>query len=197
MSQTPLHLAVVVGSVREGRFGPTVVNWFAEQVTQYGRFTTDVIDLAELPLPVVLPRFGDDPAPEVAAVAKQLSERLAAADAFVVVTPEYNHSLPASLKNALDWSDAEWQAKPVALVAYGGRSGGIRAAEHTRQILSALEAVTLREVLTFQFPREVFGEDGSPKDPEGYAATAKEILRQLEWWAGVLREGREQRPYVA
>ncbi|MFC3983956.1 NADPH-dependent FMN reductase [Streptosporangium jomthongense] len=196
MTQTPLHLALVVGSVREGRFGPTVASWFAEQVAQYGRFTTDVVDLAELPLPVVLPAFGSDPAPEVAAVAARLSGRLAAADAFVVVTPEYNHSLPASLKNALDWSDAEWRAKPVALVSYGGRSGGIRAAEHTRQILAALEAVTVREVLTFQFPREVFGEDGRPKDPEGYASTAKEVLRELEWLASTLREGRGRRPHA-
>ncbi|MEU6714066.1 NAD(P)H-dependent oxidoreductase [Nonomuraea sp. NPDC046802] len=195
MTEPALRLAVITGSVREGRVGPTVARWFVEQAGQYGRFATDPIDLAAFPLPLDLPRPGSTD-PDTAAVFATLSSRLAAADAFVLVTPEYNQSLPASLKNAIDWSGSEWRAKPVGLVSYGGRAGGTRAAEHARQVLISLEAVTVRDVISFQYPKEVFGDDGRPKDAEGCAAAAKGMLRQLDWWATVLRDGRSRRPYA-
>lgn len=196
MTETPLRLAVVVGSVREGRFGPTVVDWFAEQAKRHGRFKVDVIDLAELPLPVVLPGFGGEPDPETTRNLQDLSERLGAADAFVVVTPEYNHSVPASLKNAIDWTLPVWQTKPVGLISYGGQGGGIRAAEHLRQIFPELHAITVRDALSFHNAWDIFGEDGQPKDLEGSIAAAKGILGQLDWWGSVLRDGRAQRPYT-
>lgn len=191
-----LRLAVIVASVREGRFGPTIAGWFAGEAARYGRFAIDVIDLADLPLPVVLPRFGDEPDPATARVLAELTRRLDDADAFVVVTPEYNHGLPASLKNAVDWTGPEWNAKPAGLVSYGGHAGGVRAAEQLRQVLLALDAVTVRESLTFHHPREIFDEQGVPKDAENCAAAAKSLLRTLDWWASTLREGRERRPYA-
>ena len=197
MTDPALRLAVVVGSVREGRVGPTIAEWFVEQVELYGRFSTDLVDLATLPLPLVLPRILERADPDTVAVSEQLSERLDAADAFVLVTPEYNQSLPASLKNAIDWSGTEWRAKPVGLVSYGGRAGGTRAAEHARQVLIALEAVTVRDVLSFHHPRQVFDQDGRPKDAESCAAAAKGMLRQLDWWATVLRDGRSRYPYAS
>ncbi|MBW1599139.1 NADPH-dependent FMN reductase [Streptomyces sp. JJ38] len=196
-STAPLRLAVITGSVREGRFGPTVTSWFAQEAREHGGFEVDVVDLAEHPLPLVMPGWGGEADPETVRHQRELSRRLAEADAFVVVTPEYNHSFPASLKNGIDWFREEWQAKPVGLVSYGGQSGGIRAAEQLRQVFAEMHALTVRDALSFHNAWDVFGQDGRPKDAEGSARAAKGLLGQLDWWAEALREARERRPYGA
>src|SRR5271165_2393581 len=122
-----LNLAIIIGSTRKGRFAPVVARWFVGQAERRDDMAVDVIDLADTQLPDVL---SGEPGPEVAAV----TTRLAAADAFVVVTPEYNHSFPAPLKNAIDWHSREWRAKPVGFVSYGGIGGGLRAVEQLRLV---------------------------------------------------------------
>jgi NAD(P)H-dependent FMN reductase len=194
MSTERIRLAVLIGSVRDGRFGPTVANWFAGQVTQRDDFELDLIDLAELPLPLAI---SSKPEPAGAAALADLTPRLAGADAFVVVTPEYNHSYPAALKNAIDWHFEQWQAKPVAFVAYGGLSGGLRAVEHLRQVFAELHAVTVRDTVSFHGAAYVFDADGEPKDQAGPAAAAKTMLDQLSWWANALRDAKEKRPYLS
>src|SRR5688500_3953486 len=104
-----MRLTVIIGSTRRGRFGPTVANWLAEQAAK--QFEVDLVDLAAANLPATLPDTDDETPQEVA----ELSKRLAAADAFAVVTPEINCSFPAPLKTALDWYYEEWHAKPVAI----------------------------------------------------------------------------------
>ncbi|MGP3998607.1 NADPH-dependent FMN reductase [Streptomyces sp. 8N706] len=193
MSDTPIRLAVIIGSVREGRFGPTVAQWFVDEARPRTDSDIDVIDLAEIDLGMTAPTM--DPAPEVAAVLEQVSPRLEAADAFVVVTPEYNHSYPAGLKNVIDWHHAQWNAKPVGFVSYGGVSGGLRAVEHLRQVFAELHAVTVRDTVSFHNAWQQFGEDGRPIAPEGCNAAAKTMLDQLTWWAQALREARTKRPY--
>jgi NAD(P)H-dependent FMN reductase len=196
-SNKPLRLAVIVGSVRAGRFGPTVSTWFAEEARKYGSYEVDVIDLAEAEheLPVSFPDFSAGLPPHVARVHRGLSERLDAADAFVIVTPEYNHSFPASLKNTIDWFGSEWHAKPVAFVSYGGISGGLRAVEHLRGVLAELHAVTIRNTVSFHNYGDKFDADGKPLDPECDAA-AKSLLDQLTWWGLALRDARTARPYA-
>nr|WP_079122865.1 NAD(P)H-dependent oxidoreductase [Streptomyces abyssalis] len=191
-----LRLAVIIGSVREGRFGPVVSEWFAQEARNHGAYDVDVIDLAEAEheLPVAFPEFDKPLPPAVKAVHSALSRRLEAADAFVVVTPEYNHSFPAPLKNTIDWFHAEWQAKPAGFVSYGGMAGGQRAVEHLRQVFAELHAVTVRDTLSFHMAWERFDESGRPRD-EGSTAAAEGMLRQLEWWGSALREARAKSPY--
>lgn len=185
-----LSVAIIIGSIRQGRFAPTVAGWFAGHARQRDDIDVDVIDLADASLPFVL---GPKAPPEVAA----LAPRLAKADAFVVVTPEYNHSFPASLKNAIDWYSREWHAKPVGFVSYGGISGGLRAVEQLRQVFAELHAVTVRNSVSFHGTRTQFDTDGRPKDPDRYATSANTMLDQLVWWGHALREARSRRPYVA
>ncbi|MCC3775692.1 NADPH-dependent FMN reductase [Streptomyces sp. UNOB3_S3] len=195
MSQTPYRLAVVVASTREGRFGPTVAEWLAGQTARRDDIDVDVIDLGEHPLPVSLSK---DPGPEDAAALAAVTPRLAAADAFVVITPEYNHSYPASLKNLIDWHYTQWQAKPVAFVSYGGLSGGLRAVEHLRPVFAELHAVTIRETVSFHSPWGKLDASGRHLDEEAgelAAGAAKVMLDQLTWWAVSLREARAARPY--
>ena len=184
-----LLLTIIIGSTRQGRFAPTVANWFAGQARRRDDMTVDVIDLAEARLPDVLT---EKPTPEVAAI----TTRLANADAFVVVTPEYNHSFPAPLKNAIDWHFNEWRAKPVGFVSYGGIGGGLRAVEQLRQVFAELHAVTVRDTVSFHGAWTQFDSEGRPKDPEHYERAAQSMLDQLAWWGQALREARTQRPYV-
>jgi NAD(P)H-dependent FMN reductase len=186
-----LRVTVVVGSTREGRFGPTVASWFVEEARQRADLAVDVLDLADLALPDRLTGYGQPPPPEVAAV----TPRLASADAFVVVTPEYNHSYPAPLKTLIDWYTREWQAKPVAFVSYGGMSGGLRAVEHLRGVFAELHAVTVRDTISFHGAWSRFGSDQRPIDAAECAAAAKSMLDQLVWWASALRDARAVRPY--
>ncbi|MPY96206.1 MAG: NADPH-dependent FMN reductase [Acidimicrobiia bacterium] len=190
MTTNPFHLAVLVGSTREGRFGPTVARWFVSEASQRGDATIDVIDLADLELPVAHPARPD---PGVAG----LAQRIGRADGIVVVTPEYNHGYPASLKHAIDLLHAEWQAKPVGFVSYGGRAGGLRAVEQLRQVFAELHAMTVRDAVSFHLAWASFDNAGEPLDAAGSAAAAKAMLDQLAWWAVALRAGREARPYAA
>ncbi|MFI8289048.1 NADPH-dependent oxidoreductase [Streptomyces sp. ms191] len=193
----PLRLAVVQGSTRDGRLGPVVARWLHAHAAARPDMTVDLIDLAETPLPTVFPQLGQGPAAEedrelLAAV----SPRLAAADAFAVVTPEYNHSYPASLKNAIDWHNREWHAKPVGFVAYGGFSAGLRAVEHLRAVFAELHAVTIREAVGLQGVWGQFDDEGKAVDPAADAA-ATSMLDRLAWWGEALRDARAKKPYAA
>lgn len=197
MPAKPFRLAVIVGSVREGRLGPTVARWFAGQAAQREDLDVDVIDLAEVDLPMVQPGFGTEPAPDALRATARLTPRLAAADAFVVVTPEYNHSFPAALKNAIDWHHEQWHAKPVGFVSYGGLSGGLRAVEQLRPVFAEVHAVTVRDTVSFHDAWSQFDKEGNAVNPAGCNAAAKGLLDQLTWWAQALREARAARPYAA
>ncbi|MEU1983410.1 NAD(P)H-dependent oxidoreductase [Nocardia sp. NPDC019395] len=192
-----MKLVIIIGSVREGRYGPRIGRWFTDRAAGYGQFDIDVLDIADVMLPATLPPNGaalrdiaSRPAPQ-----RALAGRLAAADAFVVVTPEYNHSLPAALKHLIDWHFTEWQAKPVGFVSYGSRGGGLRAVEQLRPIFAELHAVTVRDSVSFDRHSERFDETGALADPERPQAAATVLLDQLTWWARALREARADRPY--
>ncbi|MFI9568777.1 NADPH-dependent FMN reductase [Streptomyces rishiriensis] len=190
-----LRTAVIIGSTRDGRFGPVAADWIAAHIAQREDMTADLVDLVETPLPTVFPAFGQAPSDEVVAQLGAVSPRLARADAFVIVTPEYNHSFPASLKNAVDWHNEQWHAKPVGFVSYGGLSGGLRAVEQLRVVLAELHAVTIRNTVSFHNYGEAFGAHGRPTDP-GCEVAAKAMLDQLTWWGQALREARRVRRYA-
>ncbi|MFC9246366.1 NADPH-dependent FMN reductase [Streptomyces sp. NPDC057136] len=190
----PLKVAVILGSNREGRFGPVVADWFLSRAAGHPGIETELIDVAELDLPFAL-SYRPDPAAQ--AQLARVSPRLADADAFVVLTPEYNHSFPAPLKNLIDWHHAEWQAKPVAFVSYGGISGGLRAVEQLRQVFAELHAVTMRDTVSFHNAGAHFDDEGRHKDPTAPDAAVKSMLDQLVWWGHALRDAKTHRPYGA
>ncbi|MGW3289903.1 NADPH-dependent FMN reductase [Streptomyces sp. NPDC001002] len=186
---SPLAVTLVLGSNRHGRFGPIVADWLLDHMRDHTDLNPEVMDVAEADLPTTF-----EPSAAALAARSTVTPRLAAADAFVVLTPEYNHSFPAGLKNLIDWHYTEWRAKPVALVSYGGLAGGLRAVEHLRQVFAELHAVTIRDTVSFHNAGASFDE-GRLKDPSGPDAAAKVMLNQLVWWGRVLREGRGVRPY--
>ncbi|WP_435858010.1 NADPH-dependent FMN reductase [Streptomyces umbrinus] len=188
----PLRIAVIVGSNREGRFGPVVAEWLLGRIRDRADLAVDVVDTADVHLPTAL---SYSPSAEVAAELGKVTPHLAAADAFVVLTPEYNHSFPASLKTLIDWHFHEWRAKPVAFVSYGGLSGGLRAVEQLRQVFAELHAVTVRDTVSFHNAGASFDDQGRHKDPSAPDTAAKVMLDQLAWWGLALREAKSVRPY--
>lgn len=190
--EPPLRLVVVVASARKGRNGGCVAQWFLEQTTGRSELEVDTVDTAVFPLP---PEPHRDPDPTTAQVLSRLTPRLRRADMFVFVVPEYNRSFPASVKSLIDWHTAEWEAKPVGFVSYGGRSGGLRAVEHLGQVFTELHAVTVRNTVSFHSVEEQFDSEGRPKSPEACAVAAQNLLDQLVWWGRALRRAREESPY--
>jgi NAD(P)H-dependent FMN reductase len=183
LAEQPLQLAVIVGSTREGRFGTTIARWFTAIARQRADMVVDVIDLAEVDVPAVLPR-------QPTAAMQAYAERIDRADAFVVVTPEYNHSFPASLKQAIDCVYLPWRRKPVGFVSYGGISGGLRAVEQLRLVFAELHATTVRESVSFQMAPALFDGSGELTDAAGHTAATKTMLDDLVWWATALRTAR-------
>jgi NAD(P)H-dependent FMN reductase len=177
VSDRRFHLAVIIGSTREGRLGPAVASWFADQVSTRADFDVDLIDIADLATP--------------------LGPRLAAADAFVVVTPEYNHSFPAPLKAIIDRFSVEWRAKPAAFVCYGGISGGLRAVEQLRQVFAELHVVTIRDTVSLHGVWSHVGPDGRLIDDAARTGAARAMLDRLVWWTRALNAARTAEPYVA
>ncbi|MGC4808239.1 NADPH-dependent FMN reductase [Micromonospora sp. DT233] len=200
MSESPYQLAIILGSVRPGRFGPVVAKWLVGQAEQRGDLAVDLIDLAP-PSPAT-DQAGAGGVADPAGVGGHhapagpgFAERIGRADAFVVVTPEYNHGYPGELKAAIDSVGQQWYAKPVGFVSYGGISGGLRAVEQLRLVFAELHTVTVRETVSFAMCHGRFDAAGEPLDRGPVDQAAKALLDQLGWWARVLRDARTTHPY--
>ncbi len=177
------NLAVIYGSARENRFCDTVAGWAVEILKNDPDLSIDIIDPAKLDLPS---RHVGNTHPGVA----ELQASLAEADAFLIVTPEYNHSFTGELKLLIDAAKPEWRRKPLAFVSYGGMSGGLRAVEQLRLVFAELHAVTMRDVVSFANVWDRFDQNGYPIDKAGSETALKHMVNDLKWWARTLRDGR-------
>ncbi|MHC0432254.1 NADPH-dependent FMN reductase [Streptomyces sp. O3] len=187
----PVRVTLLIGSARDGRLAPDVAGWFARVAARRDDLVLDVVDVAGHPLPASLD--ANDP------TAAALRPRLTGAEAYVVVVPEYNRSVPGPLKTLIDSFQPEWQAKPVGFVGYGlGTAGGVRAIEHLRQIFAEFHCVGMKDIVTFPRINEQYDVEGRfPADAEGAESAAKVMLDQLLWWARALREAKTTRPYTS
>ncbi|MBF6174816.1 NADPH-dependent FMN reductase [Nocardia blacklockiae] len=192
MSDNTLRLAVIIASVRDGRFGPVVANWFAERAREHGGFEVDVVDLADAELPLALPATSPmiEPNPIRPAGMAGLTESLDRADAVVIVTPDINRSYPASLKTAIDWHFTQWDRKAIGFVGYSGLTGGLLAIEHLRSVFNELNAHTVRNYVSFPRYYLLFDTEGNLTEPTGPAEAATAMLDQLQWWASALAAAR-------
>lgn len=183
-----IGLAVIYGSAREGRVCDKVGTWVSAELARHGDFARDLIDPLTLSL-------GARPEHNAAFDVTALKERIGKADAFIVVTPEYNHSYPAPLKLLIDSVYDEWKAKPVAFVSYGGSGGGLRAVEQLRQVFAGLHAVSIKNTVSFVKPWQQLGADGNLRAPDAVRQAMTLMLAQLHWWASALRQARGATPY--
>jgi NAD(P)H-dependent FMN reductase len=187
-----MKIGIIIGSTRPGRLAPKVADWIYQIAVARGDADYELIDVAELNLP-----FLDEALPpSLGQYAKshtvRWARKVAALDAFVFVTPEYNHSVPPALKTAIDFIYAEWNNKVAGFVSYG--SGlGLRAVEHLRCIMSDLQIADVRSQVALSLFDDF--ENLSEFKPRAVHAPAVDAMfDQLVGWGGALKRYREERP---
>ncbi len=187
---TPLDLLVIYGSVRHARQGIKAARFVVNACTARGHRAT-LIDPLELQLPLLdkmYKEFEPGQAPEVLV---QLAGRIKSADAFIIVSGEYNHSIPPALSNLLDHFLEEYFWRPSAIVCYSaGSFGGVRAAVQLRAMLCELGTPSIPSLLPVPAVQEAFDDEGRPKDAS-YHQRAGRFLDELEWYAHALKTARQ------
>lgn len=186
------RILVILGSTRDGRVGEQVARWLMRKLEDRPEADFELVDLRDYPLPIYAGPSGDGPDPAV----RRWVDKVAAADGYVVVTPEYNHGYPAPLKGALDHAYREWNRKPVAFVSYGGHAAGYRAVEQLRLVAVELQMVPIREQVGIQSPWAAFDRDGELPRP-GADEAVRQMIDDLLWWARALRRARAADPAAA
>jgi NAD(P)H-dependent FMN reductase len=174
-------LQVIIGSTRPGRVGPSVASWFCERANDHGGFEVELVDLAEVDLPI----FDEPHHPRLERYVhqhtKDWSATVARADAFVFVTPEYNHGINAALKNAIDYLHVEWRHKPVGFVSYGGVAAGTRAGPALKQVVGSLSMVAVLEAVNIPFVAKLL-DDGRLQPNRIMDDAATTMLDSLLRW---------------
>jgi NAD(P)H-dependent FMN reductase len=182
------HLQIFVASTRPGRKGDAVAAWFEQVARRHARFDIELVDLAEVNLPLLdepehprLRRYQNEHT-------KRWSARVEKADAFVFVTPEYNFSSPPSLVNAIDYLVVEWAYKPVGFVSYGGVSGGTRSVQMTKLLVTALRMMPIPEAVSIPFfTTFVDKATGAFTPEEKQEKAAVVMLDELLRWTNALK----------
>ena len=186
-----LNLKIIVASTRPGRKGPALATWIFSKALTHEGFTVELLDLAEINLP-----FMDEAAPPRLKKyhhehTKKWSATIDSADAFIIVTPEYNYGYTAALKNAIDFLFHEWNTKPVGFVSYGGLSGGTRSVQMLKQVGTALKMMPLPESIAIPFFTKHIDENGVFTPDETLDKGADALLKELEKWASGLKAMRQ------
>jgi NAD(P)H-dependent FMN reductase len=183
---------VILGSTRPNRFGIQPAEWVMEQTKEITDHTFELIDLAKVNLPLL-----DEPAPPMMVQytkdhTKEWSKQIDEADGFIFITAEYNHSIPAALKNALDFLFVEWNFKPASFVSYGSLAGGARSVEHLRAVCGELRMYDLREQLMMPDYYNNLDEEGLHKFEDSHVEQLQKILAQTAFWADKLKAVRKE-----
>jgi NAD(P)H-dependent FMN reductase len=186
-SQTKPKLYVIAVSTRPGRAGFPLSTWIFEKAKAHGAFEVELVDLKD----VNLPMFDEPRHPRLRQYehehTKRWSAKVDAADAFIFVTPEYDHGTPPSLINALIYLVQEWAHKPVGFVSYGGPAGGTRAVQMVKPMLAALKMVVLFESVMAPLFTHSIDEKGVFNASEFQQTSAQAMLDGLSKWVGALK----------
>ena len=194
-----LDIPVILGTVREGRQSEHLARYVLSRLEARTHIATGLIDPRDhhfenlrgrvIDLPDLDPQ-APPPGVPITDELRSFIRRLHGADGFVVVTPEYNYSFPGALKNLLDVTLKPWQRKPFGLVACGGISGGLRAIDSLRQVVSGLGAVCVPAHVPVQFIGKTFGPEGPKVDAEAWRTRIDHFLDDVLWYAEALKGAR-------
>ena len=185
-----IRVAIVTGSTRPGRNNLAVAAWVHRVAQERKDAEFELVDIADYELPLL-----DEPMPPILgqythAHTKIWSERIASFDAYVFVTPEYNHSTSGALKNAIDYLYREWLNKAAGFVSYGGHSNGVRAVEHLRLVMAELMVATVRAQVALSLFTDFEGfrtfKPGPQRESEVHT-----LLDQVVAWGRALKTVRE------
>ena len=192
-----MKLQVIVGSTRPGRVSDRLAKWVVLAAKAMPDTEVELVDIADYKLPFldepISPRYNPNRTPN--SEAKRWLEKLAEADAYVLVTPEYNRSYPAVLKNAIDYIDFQMERKPVALVAHGS-TGGAQAVSHLRAVLTGIHAITVPAATYFiGHVNEMVDDNGNLSEaakanPYGPQTALQHMLDSTKWYSDALAAAR-------
>lgn len=190
-----LRIGIILSSTRPGRRGDQIAAWLLDTARAHGGADYELVDLADHGLG----NLDEGGNPNLQQYAhphtRDWSRVVDGLDGFVFLVPEYNHSYPGALKNALDYVYREWNDKAAGIVSYGGWAAGVRAAEALRLVLAELQVATVRAqpavplIPSFATGGFVAG--------EGLDASVRDMLGQVTAWAGALRGVREAKAATA
>jgi NAD(P)H-dependent FMN reductase len=184
-------LQIIIASTRPGRVGPSVASWIHQRAIAHGGFDIELIDLAE----VNLPMFDEPNHPRLRQYVhqhtKDWSATIARADAFIFVIPEYNYGFNAAIKNAIDYLNAEWKHKPVGFVSYGGVGAGTRAVQMLKQVITALSMVPVFDAVNIPFIQQFLDDERKLQPNDIMETAATTMLDELVRWTASLRALRE------
>ena len=189
---TKPRIAVIVGSIRPNRFGDKPAHWIVDLARARGDFDVELVDLADYPLPLFDAPASDFWMPTPNPVAAKWQAKLNEFDGFIVVTAEYNRSIPGALKNAIDWAYKPFMHKAVAYVSYGS-VGGARAVEHLRNVMVELQAVSVRQAVHIggsDFMPIMMGQKNWADISANFVPFANDLLENLSWWTKATRNAR-------
>jgi len=185
------RIGIVIATTRQGRFGDKPAAWIRDLAAARTDMEFEIVDLRDYPMP-----FFDEPmspawAPPKNEVAQRWARKVAELDGFIFVTAEYNHGVPAVLKNALDYAYKEFNRKPAAYVGYGG-VGAARAVEQLRLIAVELQMVPTRSAVYIGGPEFVgmLLHGKTFADAPHLEPAARAMLDELSWWAHTLKAAR-------
>ncbi|MDB5182186.1 MAG: NADPH-dependent reductase [Candidatus Saccharibacteria bacterium] len=183
---------IILGSTRPNRFGAQPAEWVMEQTKHVSGHQFELIDLEKVNLPLL-----DEPTPPMMRQyskdhTKVWSQMIDEADGFIFITAEYNHSVPAALKNAIDFLFHEWNYKPASFVSYGSLAGGARAVEHLRGICGEVKIYDLREQMLMPDYYHKLDEQGLHKFEESHHKEIQNILEQTVFWADRMKAIRQE-----
>jgi NAD(P)H-dependent FMN reductase len=186
-----LRIAIVTGSTRPGRNNETVANWVYSISKERKDAEFELVDIANYKLPLL-----DEAMPPVFGQyahehTKGWSEKIDSFDAYVFVTPEYNHSTSAALKNAIDYLYREWNNKVAGFVSYGGHAGGARAIEHLRLIMAEVMVATVRASVLLSLFTDFENFRTFKPNPQ-HEKELHALLDQIVAWGGALKALRQQ-----
>lgn len=185
-----LSIGIIVGSTRENRLSIQPAQWILEKAARAPGVQAELIDLRDYPLPFYnearSPKdIKDDYHDEIA---RAWLAKLKTIDAFIVVSPEYNHGYPGVLKNALDYAYFEWNNKPVGFVSYGTVGGG-RVIEQLRLVAIELQMAPIRNAVHIASPWHLMDEQGKLKT-DSFEKQGDALIEQLVWWGNALKKAR-------
>jgi NAD(P)H-dependent FMN reductase len=183
-----VYLPVLYGSVRKNRRSFPVAAYAHRLLEGRPDVETRLFDPRDLPFGNLVEREWEMESPPLPVT--EFVREMGRADGFVVVTPEYNFGIPGALKNLLDHLFDEWNRKPFAMVTAGAISGGLRAADQLRQVISGVGAFVVPASVSVQFVGESFQENGPRATPEVWEERFGRMFRELEWYARALRPAR-------
>jgi len=186
----PLNIVVFYGSVRSARQGIKAARFVVGQCRKRGHEVT-LVDPLEYPLPLLDKMYKEYTPSEAPKVLQGLARLIIPADAYIVVSGEYNHTVPPALTNLMDHFLEEYFWKPSAIVCYSaGPFGGVRAAMTLRAMLAEMGMASIPSLLPIPRVQDAFQDDGTPLD-ENYARRAARFLTELEWYAYAMKQARE------